>query len=395
MEQSATAGLMRSINRSAILELIRQSSPIARSQIARRLNMSLPTVMRIIDQLIDEDLVRSSGQTERSGGRRRPLLEFNGNAYAVIGVDLGGSKMFGTVADLAGTIQHEIYLPHADHQGPDDPIERLRELIQRLLDAPRPAGQRIWGIGVGAPGITLNPEGVVAWAPSFGWRNLPLKEILTDSFDLPVFVENDVNLATLGEWGFGAGRGVRNLVCISVGTGIGAGIILGGTLYRGHNQAAGEIGYLLPGVEFLGRRYDHFGALEGLASGSGVAERARQLLEQEGLVVSSEFSAHDVFAAARRREPWAEQVVDETVRYLGLAIANISSLLNPELVVLEGGVARSADLLIEPIRRCLDGVTLYIPRLAASSLGRRATALGAVMLVLTGTMEHVVVKRLS
>jgi glucokinase-like ROK family protein len=386
---------MRSINRSAILDLIRENSPIARSQIAQQLNMSLPTVMRIVDELIAEDLVQPHGSRESTGGRPRPLLEFNGQAYAVVGVDLGGTKMFGTLADLNGSVQHEVYIPHGD-DGTDDCLERLCELIQRLLDVSRPPGQRIRGIGVGVPSITLTPEGIVNWAPSLGWRDLPLKKILTEHFAMPVLVENDVNLAALGEWGFGAGRGTQNMVCIAIGTGIGAGIIIGGTLYGGHNQAAGEIGYLPPSIDYLGRNYDQFGALENLASGTGVATRARQLLEKEGLPVPAEgLSAEDVFTAARRGEAWAQQVVGDTVDYLSLAIANVSSLLNPEMVVIGGGVARSADLLIEPILGRLQGVVPYVPRIVASSLGRRAAAMGAIMLVLHATTGYVVAQRLS
>ncbi len=394
MNQTATARVMRSINRTAILGLIRQKGPIARSEIARQLRISLPTAMRIVDDLIAEDLVRYHGSRESTGGRPSALLEFNGKAYAVVGVDLGGARMFGTVADLSGAVQHEMYLPR-DDQSPEENLERLCELIERLLDAPRPPGQRIRGIGIGAPGLTLSPEGVVVWAPSLGWRDLPLKRILSDRFDVPVFVENDVNLAALGEWGFGAGRGARSLVCISVGTGVGAGIILDGALYRGHHQAAGEIGYLLPGVEFLGRRYDQFGALENLASGTGIAQRARELLEQEGLPLPADgLSAEEVFAAARRGEPWAQKVVRDTVDYLSLAIVSVSTVLDPEVIVLGGGVARSADLLIEPILRRLDGVMLCVPRLVASPLGRRAAVMGAIMLVLNATTEHLVVRQL-
>ncbi len=395
MRQTGTASLMRSINRSAILDLIRENSPIARSQIAQQLNMSLPTVMRIVDELIAEDLVHPHGSAESTGGRPRPLLEFNGQAYAVVGVDLGGTKMFGTLADLNGSVQHEVYIPH-DENGADDCLERLCELIQRLLDVPRPDGQRIRGIGVGVPSITLAPEGIVTWAPSLGWRDLPLKKLLADRFAMPVLVENDVNLAALGEWGFGAGRGTQNMVCIAVGTGIGAGIIMGGALYTGHNQAAGEIGYLPPSIEYLGHCYDQFGALENLASGTGIAARARQLLEKEGLPVPAEgLSAEDVFSAARRGEAWARQVVGDTVDYLSLAIAGVSSLLNPEAVVLGGGVARSADLLIEPILGRLQGVVPFVPRVVASSLGRRAAAMGAIMLVLNATTGYVVAQRLS
>jgi len=385
---------MRSINRSAVLDLIRRNSPIARSQIAERLGVSLPTVMRIVDDLIAEDLVRPQGSSEFTGGRPRSLLEFNGKAYAVVGVDLGGTKMFGTVADLAGTVQCEINVPLVDGN-PDSNLERLCALIEDLLKAERPPGQRIRGIGIGAPGITLSSPGIVTWAPSLGWRDLPLKEILVKHFGLPVFVENDVNLAALGEQGFGAGRGVRNLVCITVGTGIGAGIIIGGALYRGHHEAAGEIGYLPPGIEFLGRHYEEFGALESLASGIGIAERASQLLAQEGRTVPSELSAQEVFAAARQGEPWAQQVVNETADYLSLAIACVSTLLDPEVIILGGGVARSADILIDLILQRLEGVVPFVPRLVASPLGRRAAVMGAIMLVLNATTEHVVVHWLT
>ncbi len=395
MKQSATASLMRSINRSAILELIREKSPIARSQIARQLNMSLPTVMRIVDDLMEEDLVRPYGFSESTGGRPPSLLEFNSKAYAVVGVNLGGTKMFGTVADLSGSIQHELYIPHEEGSGPEDHLEELCKFIEALLDAPQPPEQRVRGIGIGVPGFILTPEGIVTWAPSLSWRDLPLQEILTDRFDMPVFVENDVNLTALGEWGFGAGRGAQNLVSIAIGTGIGAGIIIGGALYRGHNQAAGEIGYLPPGVEFLKQRYDQFGALESLASGLGVAERARQLMEKENMPIPAEgFSAHDVFAAARNGETWAQQVVNETADYLSLAIASVSILLDPEVIILGGGVAGSADLLIEPILQRLEGMFPFIPRLVASPLGRRAAAMGAIMLVLNATMEYFMVKRL-
>jgi len=390
---TTTASLLRSINRTAVLDLLRQEGPIARSQIARRLHLSLPTVMRVIDELMEEDLVRLQGISEPTGGRRRPLIEFNGSAYAVVGIDLGGTKMFGTVANLAGDLQQEVYIPWVDN-GPQESLERLCELIEEMVNAPRPAGQRIRGIGVGAPGVTLYEEGIVTWAPSLGWRDLPLKQILSQRFDVPVFVENDVNLAALGEWGFGAGQGAKNLVAIAVGTGIGAGIILGGALYRGHNQAAGEVGYLLPGVEFLGRRYDEFGALESLASGTGIAARARALLERQGDPAPSELSAEDVFVAAREGQAWAVQVVEETVDYLSLAIASISALIDPEVVVLGGGVARSPDLLIEPIRHRLDGVVPYVPRIVTSPLGRRAAVMGAIMLVLNATSEHFVVKQL-
>jgi glucokinase-like ROK family protein len=388
MNRSASASLMRKLNRSAILDLVRDHSPIARSQISRRLNMSMPTVMRIIDELQEEDLVRYSGDCEASGGRPRSLLEFNSQGYAVIGVDLGGTKMYGTVADLGGKILDEIYLPSKQGDSTEN-LNRVCKLIEELIEKPHPEGQKIRGIGVGAPGVTLFEEGVVTWAPSLGWRDLPLKRILSERFELLTVVENDVNLAALGEFGFGAAKGAASLVCLAVGTGIGSGIVIDRKIYRGYHQSAGEIGYLPPGIGYLGKRYDHYGALESIASGTGIEDRARAYFEQTQLLVGNHFSAEKVFEAARQGESWAQKLVSETVDYLSLAIAAVIAIIDPEVVVLGGGVARSADILIEPICKKLEGVVPVMPRIVQSTLSERAAVMGAIMLVLDALTEHV------
>ncbi|MCX6081003.1 MAG: ROK family transcriptional regulator [Chloroflexi bacterium] len=393
MKQTLTSTLMRSINRSAILNLIRLNSPITRAQISRELDISLPTVMRIVEILVDEDLVRYVGNNESSGGRPASLLEFNGQAYAVVGIDLGGSKMYGAVADLSGNIQYEISIP-TNSIGVDHSLELLIDLIEKLLDAPRPAGQIIRGIGLGLPGVTLSREGIVTWVPSLGWRDLPIRDILKERFGYSVFTENDVNLIALGELNFGAGKGVHNLVCIAVGTGIGAGIIINQALYRGFNQASGEIGYLLPDVAALGIDYDEFGAMENLASGPGIARRAREYFVANNLPLpDGELTAEDVFIAARDGKIWAQNIAQGTIDLLSMAIANISALINPEIVILSGGVIRSADLLIEPIRQRIRGTIPYLPKIEASQLGSRAAVLGAIILVLNGTSEQYVVER--
>ena len=395
MQRSATASLIRRLNRSAVLDLIRERSPISRSEISRQLNMSIPTVMRVVDMLREEDLVRWSGDSLPTGGRPGNLLEFNAEGYAVLGLDLGGTKMFGTVANLGGSIQSEIYRPW-ENNDPENALEQVCDLISDLLACQRPARQQVRGIGVGAPGVTLFESGVVTWAPSLGWRNLPLRDILAQRFGLPVVVENDVNLAALGEYGFGAARGASSAVCIAIGTGIGAGIIIERKIYRGFNQSAGEVGYLPPDVSYLGRRYEGFGALESLASGGGVERRARQLLQELALPIPEQGpSAEEVFCAARQGQEWALRVVDETVDYLAFAVAVISAVLDPEVIVLGGGVARSADLLIPPILNKLEGVVPAQPNLVPSSLGYRATVLGAIMLVLDTTTDYVAVKDMA
>jgi predicted NBD/HSP70 family sugar kinase len=314
---------MRDINRSAILEIIRRESPIARSTIAQRLDVSLPTVMRIVDGLIDEGFVRLHGGTEWSGGRRRPLLEFNAEGRLIVGVDMGGTKMYGALSDLGGNILDEMNIARHGTSG-EDSFNRLTTLIDTLLDSPRLAGRKVHGIGVGAPGITLHNEGIVTWANTLHWKDFPLKQRLSEIYPQVITVDNDVNLAAMGELWFGAGQNTQNMVMVAIGTGIGAGIIIDGALYRGASEASGEIGNMLPGCEFLGKNFEDFGALESVASEIGIAERARIALDGKRTTEELEnLSAEDVFEAANQKQEWASVIINETVDYLAIAIANL------------------------------------------------------------------------
>lgn len=391
MKQTATSGLMRTINRSLILDLIRREGPISRAELARRTEVSLSTVMRVTDELCDERLVIDAGNAQSTGGRPGSLVDFNRSGFGVVSIDLGGTKIYGAVTDLGGVIQFERSLPSHGM----DSIEALSLLIEDLLKAPRPDGQEIMGIGVGAPGVTL-PEGIVTLAPGLGWKDMPLKDILSERFNVPVFVENDVNLAALGESGYGVGQGVMNFISIFVGTGIGAGIIIDGALYRGHNFSAGEIGYLVPSTDSLGEAYAGFGALEDVASGTGIAHQAIRYLKEKGMEVPKDgLTSKDVFEACRAGESWACNIVDETVDYLTVAIANANALLDPELIVLSGGVMESADLVFEPVIKRLQGLMPNSPNLVMSSLGPKATVLGATMLVLRSVTESTSVQKLA
>jgi glucokinase-like ROK family protein len=386
---------MRDINRSAILEIIRRESPISRTAIAERLSVSLPTVMRIVDSLIEEGFVKPLENTEWSGGRRRPLLEFNADAYVVLGVDMGGTKMYGAVSDLGGNIIDEINIGRHETSG-EESFNCLVTLIDSLLASPKVKGCRVRGIGVGAPGVTLHKEGIVTWAYTLGWKDFPLKTRLSERYELPIAVDNDVNLAALGELWFGAGQNAKDMILIAIGTGIGAGIIIDGSLYRGWSEASGEIGNMVPGREFLGKNYQDFGALESAASGTGIAGRARELLRAQASKIDTEnMTSEDVFDAARQGQEWAWTIINETVDYLAIAIANLACSFDPELIVLGGGVSRSADLLIEPIQKRINGVLPSAPRLVVSDLGLRATVMGAITKVLYNTSNYYIVHKLS
>ena len=386
-------------NLAATFKTIRERGPISRTAIAKLLRLNRSTISRLVDQLMALGLVVEGaeiGPSTRRGGRRPVALELNPEAGYLIGLDLSGTNLNGGLADLNGEIIVRCQGPAhlVSDGGGEENLRRLIEQTQGLVQA-CPDPLRIWGVGIGAPAVTLYEEGVVTWAPALGWRDLPLKQMVEQAVGLPVFVENDANLAALGEHWRGAGQGVNDLVAIFIGTGIGAGIVWGGELYRGAHQAAGEVGYMVVNTECLGQRYDRFGCLETLASGPGIAARAKEHIKAgEGTTLLAlagrdveRVTAETVFEAARQGDAVAGTVVDETIQYLSLAVANVSCLLNPEMIIFGGGVARSADLLLDGIRQQVDGVIPVVPRLVTSALGKDAIIQGAFAMVLRQVSE--------
>ncbi|MEN6571184.1 MAG: ROK family transcriptional regulator [Anaerolineaceae bacterium] len=383
-----TASAMREINRSAILEIIRRESPISRSAIADRLEVSLPTVMRIVEELETEGFVRPQGEKEWSGGRRRPLIEFNAGESVVLGIDLGASNFYGAISDLGGNVVDEASLTG---QGKDaeENYTQLLALIDRLLQSPRLAGKKIRGIGVGVPGPVTHHDGNVTWAPALNWRNLPLKDRLSARYNLPLIVDNDMNLAALGELWFGLGQNARNIILITVTTGIGAGIIIDRALYRGSTDSSGEIGMMLPGREFLGKSFGDFGALETRAALSGLLDRARE----QYLV--KEISPDDIFKAASREEPFARSLVDEMEDQLAVAITNLIVSFDPDLILLCGGLARYSNYLMQPILDRIHSSVSNPPRILVSQLDRKAVVMGAITNVLHNTSNFYFVRKLT
>jgi glucokinase-like ROK family protein len=375
---TVTPTQMRDINRTAILDIIRRRSPISRTQIAQELGVSLPTVMRIVDELYEDNLVHFSGQKEWSGGRRRPLIELNFSENLAIAIDLGRTRIYGATADLGGNVLHEIIIPHPGQPG-EGSVYLLIDMIRNLLEFAKKTGYRIRGIGVGVPGVTHYEKGIVEWIPGLEWRDYPLKDHLVSEFSMPVVVDNDANMLALGEYWSEAQQGIKNLVVVTIGIGIGAGIIIDGDIYRGSHGASGEIGYLLPTPDYLNKDYFKFGAFEQVASGAGIVDRARQELKHLWSVEQlDDLDSEKVFAAARAGEPWAKIIVNETVDYLSQMVVTICACFDPDVVILRGGVLRSSDLLIEPIRKRLEGRLPFEIKISESKLGSRAAVLGAI-----------------
>jgi glucokinase-like ROK family protein len=397
MMHAGDATFLRRVNQAAVLELIREQGPISRSEIARRLHLSPATITRIVNDLLDNGIVLEGGPVHSQYGRRPVLLEFNPRASLIIGVYVH-KNMVGALSDLNGEILERRVVPSVPG---DAGVECLITLVKELRQVSRDCGPPVRGVGIGAPSIVTTETGTVVWAPSLGWRNLALKTRLEEALGLPVFVENEVNLIALGESWQGVGQGLDNLICISLGAGIGAGIILNGQLFRGSHGAAGEVGYIIPNEACLGRPYDEFGCLESLAGSTGIVQRAlTRLANGEASVLggrerieAADLSVETVLSAAREGDPLAKSVLSETLDYLSIAVANLICILDPDCIVISGDLAEFGDLFIEPIRSRLEGALPHMPDIVLSELRTDAAVLGALAIALYKTDSAVLVRK--
>ena len=378
---------MKNINRLTVLESIRAKGTTHRSELANELRISLSRLSRIVESLLNDGWILETSEKEASIRKNTKFLKFNGVPHRIIGVDLGGTKIYGAIANLEGKILYETYFKHSQSHA-EESYQVVCDVIDELLRVADDDEYQIDGIGIGVPGITDGNTGVVSLAPGLDWQNFPLSSRLNEKYSYPMVVENDVNLAALGEawYGFDDIKW-KTLVLIAIGTGIGAGIIIDGDIYSGIHSMSGEIGYMVLDRTQLGGQYPGFGAFEQIASGTGIAERARHSLaiqtnsSRNGLITSE-----DVFQAARQKERWAEGIVADTVDYLAQAIASIQLTIDPEIIILGGGVSHSADLLIDPVLQRLAGIIPVIPRLQVSHLEYRAAVLGAAKKMMRITM---------
>ena len=265
-----------------------------------------------------------------------------------IGIDVGGTAIKGGLVALDGTIIERRSTPANANEGVDAMISRIAGLIMELQTHAHGVGRSIASVGIGVPGTIRHREGIVEAPPNLpGWINIPLVDRVQKLTSLRVHLENDANAAALGEFLCGAGQGVSDMVMLTLGTGVGGGIIADGKLFRGALENAGELGHMI--VEPRGRRCGcgQLGCLEAYASASYTAARYREKL---GANVDCAIDAENVVDAVKNGDPVAMEVWEETCFYLAIGCINIQHILNPQLIVFAGGMSAAGDLLLEPVR---------------------------------------------
>lgn len=316
-----------------------------------------------------------------------------------IGVDLGGTTIKLAFIDYYGEIKSKWEIPTDKSEEGRHITTHIARALDNKMDELNLVTKQFAGIGMGAPGFIEMDTGFIYQAVNIGWRDFPLKDKLEMETGLPVIIDNDANIAALGEMWRGAGDGARDLLCVTLGTGVGGGIISNGTIVHGTNGMAGEIGHITSiadgGVQC---NCGKTGCLETIASATGVVRTAMQTLEnyQNGMLhkvyrKNDELTARDVFDAYKANDPHAIEVVNITTFHLGLAVANLANALNPSKIVIGGGVSKAGNSLLSPLKEQFEKFAL--PRVkegtdfAIATLGNDAGVIGGAWLVKTKLMQ--------
>lgn len=382
---TATTKTVSSINQQAVIGVLRDHGPLSRVRIAELTGLSQATVNRLTTAMVRSDQLVVDGQEPSNGGRPSQIYRYTGGSRVVAGVHLRRDEMTGVLADFDGRIVHRERITF-DNRPPgrkrriEKRFEEVITLVDRLQAEAMAAGTPCQAIGIAVPGVVNEGDGGVGVLPELGWPSMPLREMLAAGTSLPLVFENDANALALAEYVAGSGAGTSSMVGLLLDNGMGAGIISGGGIHRGNNGEAGEIGYLLMDRHSLSNSYADLGDLEDRVGSEALTRRAREL----GLRIAAGrvLNAQDVFDLAAAGDPKATEMLDEIYDMVAMAVAALSVILNPEIVVLGGSLSSGADPLMAAIRDRLNGRILRVPPIAKSALGADATLRGVVELAL-------------
>lgn len=379
---------VKELNKAIVLNIIRNQSPISRPAIARVSGLNKATISVLVDELIEGQMVNGLGPGESSGGRRPQLLMFNERAGYVAGVDLGVRSLFVALMDLKTHIQWKRRVAFDPAVGPEACLEAVAELVEEGMRSLSPAPFGLLGVGVGVPGLVDHPAGRLIFAPNLRWEDLPVRNWLQSRVQVPVYVDNEANAGAIGELWAGAAAGVRNLVYLSVGAGLGAGIILNGEIYRGSDGVAGELGHTTIDVSGPACSCGSRGCWEIYASEAALRNyvlrsNGRSVmagLEPDAITISA------VIGAAQQGDAVAIAALSAVGEYLGIGIANLVNAFNPSMVVIGSAMAKAGSLVTNPAGRTVEHRALAYPRsrtrIVSSALGEEACAIGAGAMVL-------------
>lgn len=385
---------MKSLNKSAILNVVRRHGPISRAKIAKLTKLTAPTVTNLVGELIESQLIVESNLGESTGGRKPILLQINSSALYVIGVYAGPKKVKAVTATLDGKMVTQVEKKYPGNVDDKRFITVLAEAIDKVIKETNKNEDSFLGIGVGMHGLVDYENGISIFAPHLNLRDIPIKSVLEERFKLPVEVENDIRAQALAESWFGKGKGIADFILLRIGTGVGAGIILDNKLYRGISYTAGEIGHTTIDINGVRCSCGNYGCLETMVGGEALTRRAKWIIlsGKESIIEKwvegdlDKINGEMLYKAAQQGDQVAIEVFAETGRYLGIGIVNLINTLNPSLIILSGGVSQAGEFILDSLRKTVEKRAMtkaaQAVSIVISELGDNAVAIGAYTLLL-------------
>lgn len=393
--------LVKKINKHTVLDLIRFTpGGISRAELAQRMDLSRAAMTIIVNDLLDCKAIRETESRNTQSGRPPIILEVNPSRGYVVGIDMGATHLSAVLTDFGSLVIDEFEIPFKVSDGPEACLEQANQVVETMLVKNNLAFSKLNAIGIGVPGPIDSQAGMVFAPPIMpGWDGFPIQAHLEKKWGVPVSLNNDAELGALGEWAYGVGRGENYLAYIKVGSGVGSGLLFNGQIYRGATGSAGEIGHLT--LEENGPLCDcgNYGCLEALAGGRAIARQAREAIKKgqrtllSNIVPVESLTARDVTSAARRGDLVAQNIMTTAGHYLGIAIAGLVNLFNPQTVVVGGGVAQAGDLLLQPIRDTVAQRSLKASartvKINTALLRRHSSGMGAIVQALTIALHQI------
>jgi predicted NBD/HSP70 family sugar kinase len=381
------------MNRNLLLNIIRREGRLSRKQLTEISGLSVGSVSGIVAELLANHWILEIGEGDFTGGRRQTLIKLNSSAGYALGLKLMEDRVVIAVTDFESTILDYRQIPISSRSNHAQLVAELADILQEVLDTSHIAIDQIFGIGIGLAGVIHSNEGVVRHSPYFGWREVPLAQLLERQLQRPVFIENDVNTLTLTEQLFGAGRYYNDFVVMTIGRGIGLGIVVNNQLYHGAHGGAGEFGHTVILQTTNGANASGFTTLEDAAADPAlIADMHRKHPELR----TSLKTLSDLVELADSGNESARQAFAYSGELLGAGLANIINILNPELVIFSGEGAIAGDYRLKPMMDSLRKYTfaglLDDMKFVVEPTNDQAWARGAASLVISKVFESPIIE---
>ena len=389
------------LNKKIVIDMIRTQGPINKAEIARKAGLSIPTVMKITDEFERRRLIRNIGKGESTGGKRPDLLEFICDAYYIVGIDIGRHNVKIILMDMSSSILIQRSFPtrEMDLANPQEFLEQVADFASDIIKESQIEEDKFMGIGIGMPGLLDYNSGKVIFSPDFNWTDIKIKEIFQERFPYKIMLENTNKALAMGEYTYKKTKNSSSLFCINFGYGIGAAIVEEGKIVYGHNGANGEFGHIM--IKADGPLCDcgHRGCLEAVSSGNAIAKTLkRRMSEGENSILKQyqesggELDAKMVFQAAEKGDSLSKAVIQEAIEYLGIAIAGAINLLDPEVIVLAGGITNGKALYEDLLRKTISEHKMKYSgrnvKVKFGVLGEYGTAIGMGAMFMSDFLEN-------